>query len=125
MTFVDLEQGGLVINNTRSPLTKTSSISYGTSTSASTSASLQAGWGPINVAVGYNADRTQSYTVKNAVTITVNPGDEGWTDYGVAQNEWEGYYEYLQSNCTYRSATWMTVYSPKLPAQDAITRPIP
>lgn len=122
MQFVNMEQGSIVYNNTQSPLTRTSSITRSVSKSSSTSASLQAGWGPINASVGYSADRTQSYTQSDSIQITVNPGYMGWIDYGVSQNEWEGYYEYLQSNCTYTDSTFMTVYSPKVPAQDAITQ---
>lgn len=127
--FTGLEKGTLIINpynpqGGNAPVTLTSTLSYNVSRSASTSTSLGGGWGPINASIGYNVDVSQSFAVSQSVTITIDPGYEGYQYYGVAQSEWYGNYYYLQSDCTYTS-NYIHVYSPLQKAIEKVSYRIP
>lgn len=111
--FTLLEKGTVVQNppNAQTNMVQTSTIQYNTSKSSSTSGSLAAGWGPINAAVGYQANLTQTWTTSQSITISVPPGYQEYVAYGALQNEWYGNYYYLQSNCSH-SNDYMYVWSP-------------
>jgi hypothetical protein len=119
--FINVERGSTVINLTNNPETYTSSISEDVTTSSTATGTLGGGWGPIDASVGYSADVSQTWTVSESTTITIDPGYEGWNDYGVLRNEWYGDYYYLQSDCTYNSE-WIYVYSPRYKAIESHTQ---
>ncbi|WP_436663705.1 hypothetical protein ACOALA_16965 [Alicyclobacillus acidoterrestris] len=83
------------------------------SVSASASGSLSAGWGPINAAVGFNADTSLSESWQYQVTVNVPAKHYGWFDYGYYRDEWYGDYAYQNQYGEITSDDWITVYSPR------------
>lgn len=111
--FTDQVDGIRYWNQTQNAITVTSTFSGSVTYSASASATLGGGWGPINATVGYNADTSVTWTASEAETITINPGYVGWNEYGNARDQWYGDYYYVTSSCTITDSQWITVNSPR------------
>ncbi|WP_085522258.1 hypothetical protein [Tuberibacillus sp. Marseille-P3662] len=114
-------KGSVVINQTSDPLTETSQLSTTATVSGKVNASGSYNMGVIEAQVGFEIGATKSWYVSQSTTITVQPGDKGWIEYGTMSEDWAGYYYYLTSNCDQPQKQWISADGPKYKAKLAKT----
>lgn len=120
--FYNIVEGTHYLNRTKDNVTITSTFTGTHSKSSTASGKLGGGWKPVSAEVGYNADRTVSWSKSDSVKITVRPKYEGWNDYGTKRDKWYGTYYYLSNSCVQSKNVQLTVYIPKVKAVVAHTK---
>lgn len=116
--------GSHYINATKDNMTVQSTISHAVTLSATANCSLSGGWGAVNASIGYTANRSETWTKADALTITVRPGYEGWNEYGVKRDTWTGKCIYRNERGDEFNPKYITITSPRHKVVIAKTRKV-
>lgn len=120
--FYKMSEGTHYINKTGRDVTFTSTISSTATIGGSVTGTIGGGWGPINLSLGFQANASYSWTSSDSYAMTVSNNYEGWNEYGVNRDSYNGYYVYVNQFCSESNGSYITVTSPRTKAVVGRTR---